>query len=100
MSRSLKITLWVIVAIVVIGGIWWYVSWQQTAQAPAPTSSNTQQQGAVGGNVPGPAGLSAGNSNTALTQDLSSLDAQLNGLASDSASVDQGLNDQPIQQGQ
>lgn len=86
-------------AIVVIAGIWWYVSWQQTAQAPAPTSSNTQQQGTVGQQNGGSNGLSQGDSNANLQQDLSAVDAQLNGLASDSVSVDQGLNDQPIQQG-
>jgi hypothetical protein len=35
-----------------------------------------------------------------LNQDLTSIDAELNGLASDSASIDQGLNDQPVSQGQ
>jgi hypothetical protein len=39
-------------------------------------------------------------SDTAIDKDLSSVDSQVKGLSTDSASIDQGLNDQPIAQGE
>ena len=110
MSKTSKIVLWVIVVIVVIGGIVWFVMGQNSA-APAgqgysaPTSQNnpaspTSPTSATGNTSGGLSTAPADNSNAALSQDLASIDAQMTGLTSDSASIDQGLNDQPVAQGQ
>ena len=89
MTKSSKIIIWAIVILVIVAGIWWYFS--------RPSASPTQpiQTGSAGGTV-----TAGNNSNAALDQDLSTIDSQLNSLSADSASIDQGLNDQPITQGQ
>lgn len=105
MSRSLKITIWVIVAVVVVGAVWWWLAGVQSSTPPvvSPTSENTQQPSAMSQSVPPSSsvsanGLSEGNSDAALQKDLLSVDSQLGSLASDSSAVNQGLADQPIAQ--
>ena len=111
MPTNTKIVLWIVVAVVVVGGAWWWLSMSQTAVAPANqniTSQNnpsaqTQTGGTAGANGAAPQtnGVSAtDNSNAALQTDLSNIDSQMNSFASDNASVNQGLSDQPVQQAQ
>jgi hypothetical protein len=114
MSKTSKIVLWVIVAIIVIGVIVWFIVPRGSAVPGsqgylAPVSGNVPVS-PNGQNVPStvaPSSTSGGlvtsptdDSNAALNQDITSINDQLNGLASDSASVTQGLNDQPVPQGQ
>jgi hypothetical protein len=99
MSTTSKTVIWVIVAIVVIGGIWWWaVSGNQSAQntQPGTAMNNSAQPTAdnttAGSNAAGSnAIVSNDNSDASLDQDLANLDTQINGLSSDSASVDQGI---------
>jgi hypothetical protein len=99
MPNSTKIGIAVVAVIIIVGGIWW---WNMSAPQPQPAVvENTPSGGTVAnGNNPtqGGAILASGNSDTALDQNLAQVDAQLSALSSDSASVDQGLNDQPVAQ--
>lgn len=95
----MKITIAIIVAVLVIGGIWWFVSTNMANQQGAAGNANTMTGGnAIATTTTSAPALTSGTSNADLNQDLSQIDGQLNGLASDSASVDQGLNDQPVSQ--
>ena len=100
MSKTAKIVLWVVVLIIVIVVIAWFVISQGTSAPTAPTAQNAP---ATNGAPSASGSLStspADTSNAALNQDLTSINSELNGLASDSANVNQGLNDQPVTQGQ
>jgi hypothetical protein len=97
--------MWVIVAIVVVVAIVWFVMMQNGAtpsgQGSSVPAQNVQTSPTGQSNIP--SGLTTAakdDSNAALNQDLNSIDSQLNGLSSDSANIDQGLNDQPVSQGQ
>jgi hypothetical protein len=105
MTKNTKIIIWIVIAILVIGGIWWWnSSMQNTNQAlnyqtqntPAPANSGNN------GNTTGNSGAisASDNSNASLNSDLSNMDTQMAGFSSDSASINQGLNDQPVPQGQ
>ncbi len=104
--------MWIIVAVVVVviaGGAWW---WSGMSQSQNPS----QGLGQTNTPVPAPvaetnptsttnpttaaAPLPSGNSDQAISQELNMADAQLNGFTSDSANINQGLNDQPVQQSQ
>jgi hypothetical protein len=110
MSKTSKIVLWVIVLIVVVGAIAWFVMGQKgaapTAQLyPTPAAGNATASPAspTGATETASGGLFTAptdDSNAALNQDLATINSQLNGLASDSASIDQGLADQPVSQGE
>ena len=101
MTQS-KTTLWIAIAVVLViifGGIWWYGQ----SGTNIPTSNTLAPQSGQSGaqNTQGQNAVSAqNNSDASLNQDLSSLDTQLNSLSADSQSVHQGLNDEPIPQGQ
>ena len=91
MSRSIKIGIVVVIAIIVVGGIWWGMSLNPAANP----------EGAAGTPANGPSvALTSGTADADLNQDLATVDAQLNGLASDSAIADQGLSDQAVTQSQ
>lgn len=97
MSTSAKVVTWVIVAVVVVGGAWWWFSMSHTAGAPATALAPTAPPS--GATATGTATVTD-NSNAALNANLSQIDAQMNGFASDNAGVNQGLDDQPVQQSQ
>ncbi len=86
MSSSSKAVIWVVAIVVVAGAIWWYVA----AQNPAEPET-------YGTNATSSVAMSQGTSDQSLNQDLTQIDAQMNGLSSDSASVNQSFSDQPIQ---
>ncbi len=92
MSKSSKFIVWIVIAAIVVVGIILIINSNQSNQ-PAGTSAG------ISGNVSGQTSPTD-TSDAALNQDLSSLDNQLNGLSSDSASINQSLNDQPVTQGQ
>jgi len=106
MSRNTKIAVWVVAAIVVVGGgAWWWMGMGNSGISQVPTNP-APQTAMVGGNTnttpsstPQGNGISmTDNSNAALQADLSNIDSQMNGFSSDNASVNQGLNDQPVSQ--
>jgi flagellar basal body-associated protein FliL len=113
MTKTSKIVLWVIiVVIVVVAAVWFFMSPKGSAPngqgVPAPTSQNVPVAPVVQNTPTAPTPAPQGalqtaptdDSNSALNQDLATINDQLNGLASDTASIDQGLNDQPVTQGQ
>lgn len=111
MSKTAKIAIWVIVIVVVVGGgLWWWSASMNngstamqttpvtettptTPTAPAATPTSTAPSGGT---------LTTGSdtSNAALSADLSQVDGQMNAMSGDNASINQGLNDQPVQQQQ
>jgi hypothetical protein len=105
MSTNTKIVTWVIVAVVVIGGgVLWWMHTNQTSMAPTATTTAptpTQAQTTPQTQTPPSNGISmTDNSDAALQTDLSNIDSQMNGFSSDNASINQGLNDQPVAQSQ
>ena len=101
MSKTAKVVLWVIVLIVVVVVVVWLVTAGNSTNSSAPTGQASPAAAPQSGSTSGVLQTSpTDTSNTSLNQDLQSIDSELNGLASDSASVSQGLNDQPIPQGQ
>lgn len=89
---SAKVWWVVIVLIVIIGGAWWWTVSQSPAsnvpagQAAAPAGNNPAAASAQGLTT-----SPSDNSDAALDQDLNSVDAQMNGLQSDTAAVDAGM---------
>ncbi len=77
----------VVVAIIIIGVIWYTQS--------MPDSQQVSNQQVYTEQIPT---LSSGNSNEDLDKDLATIDAELKTTASNSQSVDQSLNDKPISQ--
>ena len=113
MSQTAKVVLWVVVAVVVIGAVWMLVAGNGSS-APANGSPSASVSGNNAPSAPGNGSVAAGGnqapssvgsapssqdtSDASLNQDLSNIGTQMNGLSSDSASVDAGLNDQPVAQ--
>lgn len=96
----MKTALWIAIAVIVIGGgIWWW-SMSQTGGNQAALNSPAQTTQTAGTPSQTNSGIVSGNSDQNIAQEMGNLNVQMNGLNSDSASVDQGLNDQPVQQGQ
>jgi flagellar basal body-associated protein FliL len=86
-----KTALWIVIVVIVIvvaGGIWWSMNSNTGTGTVAQNTNN------------GAAAQPSGNSDQAIDQEMASINAQMNGLSSDSASVNQGLSDQPVQQSQ
>ncbi len=94
MSSTAKITVTIVVILLVLGGVYWWLLGQQRATAPTIPAGGTSAA------PTGAAALTNGNTNADLSQDLATIDAQANGFATDSASMDRSLNDQPVTQSQ
>src|SRR5580692_10654755 len=101
MTKTAKVVLGVVIVVIVVGLGWWYFASQQSMSGnqgaysnPAPTGTvSTTTQGGQPAQQNG-AGVSAANSSdAALANDVTSIDTQMNGLNSDSASADQSMND-------
>ena len=94
-------TKWIIGIIVIIlaaAALWWsgWLKMGSTGPTSQTATSTPQTQTA-----PQPEnGMSATNdaSNAALMQDAAAIDAQIQGLGTDSANVDSSLNDKPVSQ--
>jgi cytoskeletal protein RodZ len=81
MSTILKVAIWIVIIIIIIGGIWWaYMALQ-----PQAYTANNNQPPVTQTNV------APDTSDTALSSVLSAIDTQINGLSSDTASVDQSF---------
>lgn len=91
MSNTGKI--WLLIAVIVFGAAAYFLWNGGVTNAPASPAgqSAANQPGASTGNS---------TSDTSLNQDLANLDTQINSFASDSATIDQSLNDQPVAQSQ
>lgn len=97
MSRTGK-TAVLVVAVVVIVGLWWLMS-RENAYAPTADTNAPSSPASGSGLGAGTAPTSAQNTSDAgLEQDMASIDAQLNTLGSDSAAIDQSMNDKPVEQ--
>jgi hypothetical protein len=106
MSKTSKIVLWIVILVVIVGGVWFALSrnkgGQQAMVSPAqPTTPvTTQNQNPATPQTPSVAPSATqttsptDTSNAALGQDLTNIDSQINGLNSDSANVDQSLSQQ------
>jgi hypothetical protein len=90
----MRTTLWAVVVVVVLGLGGWYWYAHSTGVSNGTTANQQAAQGAAGA----PGTVASGNSDTALNADLATMDTQLKSTQQDSTSVDQSLNDQPIQQ--
>lgn len=94
MTSAVKTSLGVVLLIVIAGGMYWYTNMRE-----APTEGVTVEES-------GDSSLSAATTlptgsateDDALDQDLSAIEAQMNGFAEDNASVTKGLADEPVQQ--
>lgn len=100
MSTAIK---WVIAIIVIAGGAWllWWSGWLSGIQPPSPESTTTAPAEAVSNTPPAPLnGMSQTDdtSDVAIAQDTAAVDSQMQGLVSDSASVDASVNDTPVTQ--
>lgn len=91
-----------VVAVIVVllalgaGVYYWMSSKQQPAPAPQQQTAAAPSTGQA--SAPSNAGLTPGTSDAELRSDVSTVDRQMAGFSSDSASVNSGLNDQPVQQ--
>jgi len=92
MSQNMKMIVWIVVAIAVVGVGWWLYTMNMNASAPASNGNGTSTPVTQSG--------AADNSDQAIGQSMANVDTQINGFTSDSAAVDQGLNDQPVPQQQ
>jgi predicted negative regulator of RcsB-dependent stress response len=92
---STKAIVWIIVILLIILGVWYFWSSHNSPQTAPATSSTAQTSSQTTGS---PQTLSSGESNADLNADLNAIDTQTNSANSDSASVDQSFNDQPVQQ--
>lgn len=87
---------WIVALVIIVligGGAWWYLR-----GTPSPQTATTQQQATTTAQTPPPTdGMSAANdaSDAAIEQDTAAVDAQMQGLSTDSANVNSSLNDQP-----
>ena len=93
-----------IVGLIILGGLgWlvWYSGWLTSLMSPAaPTSVQTATTTSP---TPPPQptdGMSASGdtSDAAITQDTAAVDAQMQGLTTDSTNIDSSLNDKPVTQ--
>ena len=103
MSSTGKITLWVvIILVVVVGGVWWWVASQGAGTnggvAPSTGTAAVVNPSSASSTASASSSLPQGNSNQAINQEMTNINAQMNGLSSDTASVNQSLNDQPVPQ--
>jgi hypothetical protein len=102
MSTNAKIITGIVIVIVVVGGAIWYWNANETNTAnnslgygnPTSTVTTTQQTTTTTAAMP------QGDSDQAIEQDMTAANAQMDGFSSDSASIDQGMNDKPVEQGQ
>lgn len=81
MSKTSKTVLWIVLVVVVLG----LIGWVYANQHPMNTADNTANSASALQATT----LSSGNSNDDLNQDMTKVDAQMQGLNQDSAAVNQ-----------
>ena len=95
MSNTSKTVIWVVVGLVVLGGVWMLLakpSDEYTAVAPATTDTTSQDQSATMQQSPSTttnATVSnpSDTSDTAINNDSAAIDAQMSGLSTDSSAT-------------
>jgi len=99
MSKTGKMILWIVIAIIVIGGIWWWIADRgNVATAPSNgTSGEINTTSTENTSTTASTSYPQGDSDQSINQDVTNLNAQLSGLNSDNASVTQSMNDQSAQ---
>jgi cytoskeletal protein RodZ len=101
MSNSTKAILIFLVVVLLLIGIWYLVAGKSQpapAQNPVVTQSQTEAGQAPTTSAAGSSVSARDNSDASLSADLTSIDAQLKVVDTNSASVDQSLNDKPVAQ--
>jgi cytoskeletal protein RodZ len=95
----------IVVVVAAVGGLWWSgilssilsPGTAKTADQATTTPQQQQQQ-----QTPAPTNdlptATTDTSNEALVQDTTAIDGQMQGLGSDSSSIDSSLNDKPVSQ--
>ena len=91
MTSTGKVILWVVVIILVGAGAWWYFSKGGSMQPQGADQASNTANGQAS-----PAALDT--SDAALVNDTTAIDAQMQGLQTDTANVDSSLNDKAIPQ--
>jgi FlaG/FlaF family flagellin (archaellin) len=97
---SSRTVLWIVAILVVLAGIWYFWSTHNSASMVMTTPASDTSSATSDTNSTGQGSLSNGNSDQELNSDLTQIDTQTQTANTDSASVDQSFNDQPIQQAQ
>lgn len=94
MSSNEKTLLWIGVVIVAIGVIWWLTASKgvEPVEEHTPVATSTA---AATGSTASPA---SDTSDAALNADIGAMGTQMDGFSSDSASINSGINDQPVSQ--
>ncbi len=95
MSGTVKLILWIIIAIAVLGGLYYWYTGIQSGPPTTTPSAQDQQENAAPALASGSATF-----DTALEQDLSGLDTQMSAMDSDTAAIDSGLTDKQVPQEQ
>jgi hypothetical protein len=98
MSISTKSIIIFLVVVLVIAGLWYVLAGKSQSVYPQNSAVSQSVTTSTGQPRPSDSVSTRDNSNASLDQDLSSVDAQLNAINSNSASVDQSLNDTPVSQ--
>lgn len=87
-----------VVAIAAALGAWWYWAGQSGVPAVQSTQPAQSAQTNAAGGTSGTLPSGSATSDAALNQDLSAMDSQMGGFASDNSSMSASLSDQPVQQ--
>jgi|GEM_PF-6402960 hypothetical protein len=91
-----KIIGWIVVALVVIAGVWYFINMSSGGAAPAATAP-TSQTSAQQAQPTAAQQQAADTSDAGLNQDAASIDTQLQAASADSNSA-ASFNDTPVQQ--
>jgi hypothetical protein len=97
MSTTSKVVITLVVLVIAIVGSWLYFSGAPDMSTTSITAS-TSDTALQNSNQTATSSVTSNGSNTSVAQDTAAIDAQMNGLNSDSASTNQSLNDKPVQQ--
>ena len=91
---SKKIIWTIVIVLIIIAGIWYFMSSSSSSkQTPQPVSDNTGQiQNVAAAQVGVQSSASTDTSNAGINQDVSAIDAQMQGLGTDSASANQNVS--------
>ncbi|MDE2213231.1 MAG: hypothetical protein KGJ34_01735 [Patescibacteria group bacterium] len=100
MSSTGKWVTGIIIVIIIVGLGWWLYASREGMNSGAsgePYQNNASTSPSNAGTLPT---SQSNTSDAALNQDTAAIDAQMQGVNSDSANVNQSMNDQPVPQAQ
>ena len=99
MQATSKVVAWIIVAILVIGGIYYWVE-NRAPVTPAPSDQSSQAAASQDANASAAPTLPSGSdtSDAGLNSDSAAISGKMSAMDSDTASIDSGMNDQPVSQ--